>query len=40
VVSWGAEVKRRPCDDTDLPMVAANVPALRGWIHRAIRRLG
>jgi secreted trypsin-like serine protease len=39
VVSWGAEVKRRRCDDTDLPMVMADVSALRGWIDRATRRL-
>jgi len=39
VVSWGAEVKRRRCDDTDLPMVMAHVSALRGWIDRASRRL-
>ena len=37
VVSWGAEVKRRRCDDTRLPMVMASVPALRTWIDRAIR---
>lgn len=40
VVSWGAEVKRRRCDDTDLPMVMANVATLRGWIDRTIRRIG
>jgi secreted trypsin-like serine protease len=40
VVSWGAEVKRRRCDDTDLPMVMANVASLRSWIDRATRRLG
>jgi secreted trypsin-like serine protease len=40
VVSWGAEVKRRRCDGTDLPMVMANVRALRPWIDRTIRRLG
>jgi secreted trypsin-like serine protease len=39
VVSWGAEVKRRRCDDTDLPTVMAHVSALRGWIDRASRRL-
>ena len=37
VGSWGAEVKRRRCDDTDLPMVMAHVPALRAWIDRTIR---
>lgn len=40
VVSWGAEVKRRPCDDMRLPMVMADVAHLRGWIDRAIRRVG
>ena len=40
VGSWGAEVKRRPCDGTDLPMVMADVAALRAWIDRTIRRLG
>jgi secreted trypsin-like serine protease len=40
VVSWGAEVKRRPCDDTRLPMVLGKVPALRGWVDRTVRRLG
>jgi secreted trypsin-like serine protease len=39
VVSWGAEVKRRRCDDTDLPMVMADVAALRAWIDRTIRRM-
>ena len=39
VVSWGAEVKRRRCDDTRLPMVMADVSSLRGWIDRASRRL-
>jgi trypsin len=39
VVSWGAEVKRRRCDDTDLPMVTASVPALRAWIDRTSRGL-
>lgn len=37
--SWGAEVKRRRCDDTRLPMVMADVSALRGWIDRTVRRL-
>ena len=40
VGSWGAEVKRRRCDNTDLPMVMAGIPALRSWIDRAMRRLG
>ena len=39
VVASGAEVKRRRCDDTRLPMVTADVPSLRGWIDRASRRL-
>ncbi len=37
--SWGAEVTRRRCDDTRLPLVMADVAALRGWIDRTIRRL-
>ena len=40
VVSWGAEVKRRRCDGTRLPMVMAKVTSLRPWLDRTIRRLG
>jgi secreted trypsin-like serine protease len=40
VVSWGAEVKRRRCDNTRLPMVMADVAALRTWVDHAIRRMG